>query len=64
MDKRAKRKQRRELSFDTSNSFAVVHHPPQETTTIYKPLHEIGRDEKNTDAELKRLGLNGPQREA
>ncbi len=33
-------------------------------TTIYKPLHEIGRDEEYLASELKEIGLKAPQREA
>ena len=65
MDKTGEVKAARELGFDyvelNSQLSTIL---LKKLTTIYKPLHEIGRDEEYLAAELKEIGLKAPQREA
>jgi len=65
MDKTGEAKAARELGFDyvelNSQLSTIL---LKKLTTIYKPLHEIGRDEEYLAAELKEIGLKAPQREA
>ena len=65
MDKTGEAKAARELGFDyvelNSQLSTIL---LKKLTTIYKPLHEIGRDEEYLSAELKEIGLKAPQREA
>jgi type III restriction/modification enzyme restriction subunit/uncharacterized methyltransferase DUF6094 len=65
MDKAGEVKPARELGFDyvelNSQLSTIL---LRKLTTMYKPLHEIGRDEEYLAAELKEIGLKAPQREA
>ncbi|MBI1919658.1 MAG: DEAD/DEAH box helicase family protein [Geobacter sp.] len=65
MDKTGEVKPARELGFDyvelNSQLSTIL---LRKLTTMYKPLHEIGRDEEYLAAELKEIGLKAPQREA
>src|SRR6266568_2604915 len=65
MDKTGEVKAARELGFDyvelNSQLSTIL---LKKLTTIYKPLHEIGRDEEYLSVELKEIGLKAPQREA
>jgi Uncharacterised methyltransferase family (DUF6094)/Type III restriction enzyme, res subunit len=65
MDKTGEVKAARDLGFDyvelNSELSTIL---LKKLTTIYKPLHEIGRDEEYLAAELKEIGLKAPQREA
>ena len=65
MDRRGDAKAARELGFDyvelNSHLSTIL---LKKLTTIYNPLHEIGRHEEYLAAELKEIGLKAPQREA
>lgn len=65
MDKTGEVKPARELGFDyvelNSQLSTIL---LRKLTTMYKPLHEIGLDEEYLAAELKKIGLKAPQREA
>lgn len=65
MDRTGEVKAARELGFDyvelNSQLSTIL---LKKLTTIYKPLHEIGRDEEYLASELKEIGLKAPQREA
>jgi len=65
MDKTGEVKPARELGFDyvelNSQLSTIL---LRKLTTMYKPLHEIGRDEESLASELKEIGLKAPQREA
>ncbi len=65
MDRTGEVKPARELGFDyvelNSQLSTIL---LRKLTTMYKPLHEIGRDEEYLASELKEIGLKAPQREA
>ena len=65
MDQTGDVKAARELGFDyvelNSQLSTIL---LKKLTTIYKPLHEIGKDEEYLADELKEIGLKAPQREA
>lgn len=65
MDRTGEVKSARELGFEyvelNSQLSTIL---LKKLTTIYKPLHEIGRDEEYLASELKEIGLKAPQREA
>jgi tRNA1(Val) A37 N6-methylase TrmN6/predicted nucleic acid-binding Zn-ribbon protein len=65
MDKTGEVKAARELGFDyvelNSQLSTIL---LKKLTTIYKPLHEIGKDEEYLAEELREIGLKAPQREA
>lgn len=65
MDKTGEIKVARELGFDyvelNSQLSTIL---LKKLTTIYKPLHEIGKDEEYLAEELREIGLKAPQREA
>jgi hypothetical protein len=65
MDKTGEVKAARELGFDyvelNSQLSTIL---LKKLTTIYKPLHEIGKDEEYLAVELREIGLKAPQREA
>lgn len=65
MDKTGEVKPARELGFDyVELNCQLSTILLRKLTTMYKPLHEIGRDEEYLAAELKEIGLKAPQREA
>ena len=65
MDTTGEVKQAREMGFDyvdlNSQLSTIL---LRKLTKMYKPLHEIGKDEEYLADELKNLGLMAPQREA
>jgi tRNA1(Val) A37 N6-methylase TrmN6 len=65
MDKTGEVKAARDLGFDyvelNSQLSTIL---LKKLTTIYKPLHEIGKDEEYLADELREIGLKAPQREA
>lgn len=65
MDQTGEVKAARELGFDyvelNSHLSTIL---LKKLTTIYKPLHEIGKDEEYLADQLKEIGLKAPQREA
>jgi len=65
MDKTGEVKAARELGFDyvelNSQLSTIL---LKKLTTIYQPLHEIGKDEEYLAIELREIGLKAPQREA